>query len=289
MTRTGYILAKLLTSFGIAPLEKYRVSAAFEAHLMRDAEVIVGELAWDNLEKVEEISTEYWKLRKLTKKYEEIAQQVQVLEEQLDESQDARARALEDVAEATKDKVDTRDKVADKVDRLMQEREDIQKDGRSIKRAHSGLKTKLEFLLEESKGEITPQASATQQDLKLKRVQFEKIKERRDAIDERITSLQQTLQAINKEIEEENRVIRERAEVQFGTIGKANKELTTLRSSLGTIDTERVELCSEIGRFVIQNSKDPEIRQAVKKHRGLLNLISEIRASTGRHRKVLGQ
>ncbi|WP_189569448.1 hypothetical protein [Roseibacillus persicicus] len=288
MTRTGFLLAKLLTSFGIAPLEKYRMSAAFEAHLMRDAEVIIGELAWDNLESVEDVSTEYWKLRKLTKKHDELEEKIESLEIQLDDSQEARARALEDVAEATKDKVEARDKVADSIDRLHQEREDIQKDGRSVKRAHSGLKTKLEFLLEESDGEMTPEASATQQELKLKRIQFEKIKDRRNVIDGRITELQKDLHALNEEIEKENKIIRERAEGQFGKIGKINKELTSLSNLLGAIDTERTELCSEVGKFIIQNAKDPQIREAVKSHRGLLSLIEEVRASTFRHRKVIG-
>ena len=288
MTRTGYIFAKTCSIFGITQLEKYRTSAAFEAHLLRDSETVIGELVWEELEKVEEISTEYWKLRKLSKKGSELDKEIERLTDLLETAQDSRARALEEVAVVTKGKVQEREKASESVDRLLQEREDIQKDGRSIKRSHSGLKTKLEVLLEEEDDEKNPIIIATRKELQLKRTQFEAIKERRDTIDARIAELQKKLSDLNKAIEIENDSIRNKAEQQFGTIGKTNKELTTLRSSLGQIQNSKSELHVEIGRFVLQNTDKTEIRHAARKYRGLLSLIDEVRASSNRHRKLIG-
>ena len=288
MTRSGFIRAKLLMTLGLGRTEKYRANAAFEAQLLRDSENIMGELVWEEMENVEEISAEYWQLRKLSKKHSQLAEKVEELTQILDESQEARTVALEEVETATKDNVVERDKCALATERLRQEREDILRDGRLIKRAHSGLKTKLEVLLEESDPDASKAVEKTREELKVKRDAFEDIRKRRDDIDKRISDLQVKLDNLNTEISSENDAIRNKAEQQFGTIGKTNKELAGLRNELGLVDTERSDLCSEIGRFVIRNSQDPEVKNATRKQRGLLTLIEKVRNSTKRNKKLLG-
>ena len=288
MTRSSYIIARVLAAFGIAPLEKYRTTAAFEAHLLRDSETIMGELAWHSLEDMEEISGEYWRLRKITKLRDELEVKISALDEELEDAQEARIAALEEVAEATRDKVEAREHTSGEIDRLLQERDTIQREGRTIKRVHAGLKTKLEVLLEEFGETENHEISSTRDELKTKRYQFEKIKVRRGVIDQRISELQKEMTGLHEVIVKENNTIREKAEKQFGTIGRTNKELTDLRNKLGVIDLERAELCAEVGRFILENSKNPTIRQAAKKQRGLLALIDEVRASTNRHRRIIG-
>lgn len=287
MTRTGYIFGKLLSLLGAAPLEKYRTAAAFESHLLMESEAVIGLLIWPDLEQVSDISAEYWNLRKLSKQEDNLQEKIEELSELMETAQDARSRALEDVADATKDDVAERDKTAEKIDRLVKEREDILKEGRSIKRTYSGLKTKLEVLREEDKSKSDPSAETTAKELELYRTQFEKIKARRDAIDERIGELQKPLQNLNVVIEKKNNSIRSKAEEQFGTIGKTNKELSNLKSKMGLLSTEKNALCSEVGRFIINNSKDPDIRKATHKHHGILSLIEKVRASSKRHRNIL--
>ena len=288
MTRSRYFLAKLLSAFGIAPLDRYRTAAAFEAHLLRDSAIIMGELAWPGLEEVDEISSEYWQLRKLSKARREIAAKLETLDQKLEEAHDARIQAVEEVAEVTKDKVDARNKTSEDLDRLLKERDEIQKEGRSLKRVHSGLRTKLEVLNEEFDEKDHPSIIATREELKAKRIKFEKIKERREVVDQQITKLQGEFSELSEVIEKENNSIRENAEAQFGTIGKTNKQVTDLRNQLGVIDTEREELCSEVGKFILDNSKDPTIRAAAQDQRGLLSLIEEVRASSYRHHRIIG-
>ena len=237
---------------------------------------------------MEEISTEYWRLRKISKARNELLTQISTLDNQLEEAHEVRIKAVEEVAEVTKDKVDARNRTAEDLDRLHKERDEIQKEGRSLKRSHSGLRTKLEVLIEEFEGKDHPSINTTREELKSKRIKFEKIKVRRGILDERITELQKDLSELNQVIENENNSIRENAEAQFGTIGKTNKQLTDLRNQLGLIDVERAELFAGIGSFILDNSKNPAIRQAAKKQRGLLSLIDEVRASSIRHRRIIG-
>lgn len=286
MTLTSFIVAKVASAFGLNLSEKHRTAAAFEAHLLRDAESIVGSLTWQNLESLEGLSTEYWLLRKLSSKHSELSKKVDELTEILESSQEARTQAIEEISEKSRAITTERDQTATKIERLHQEREDIQRDGRAVKRSHAGLKTKLEVLLEEDDEENQRGIEATNASLKELRSKFDAIKERRDEIDTLINELQKKLNVLNREISEENRIIREKAESQFSTIGKTNKELTKLKSEQGAMETESERLYSQVGAFILANPDDPEVKNATKEYRGLLNIIKAIRASANRHRKL---
>lgn len=287
MTKTGYIFAKFFATFGIAPIEKYRTAAAFEIHLMRDAETVVGEVSWEEMEGIEDVASEYWQLRKLLKQERELDEQIEHLTEVLEQAQDARSRVLEEVKEVTKEKLEEREKASQRLDQLNREREEIRKEGRFIRRSHEGLKTKLEVLFEEHRDEDHPALTETKNELREKRTQFERIKTRRDEIDLSISDLQARVTKLDEIIGKENDNIRGKAEQQFGAIGKTNKELTSLRNKLGQNQAEKSSLCTEVGRFVIQHREDPAIKQATHRNRGLLSLIEQIRASSNRYRKII--
>ncbi|MBK1833483.1 hypothetical protein [Roseibacillus ishigakijimensis] len=292
MTLASFLLAKTLATLGLAPMERYRTNAAFETHLLTDARTVVGELVWENLEDIEEISAEYWKLRKIQKSYQELLAEEERLEALLEEAQEARAQALEEVAEMTQEQVEERDEVLARMKTLTGERDEILRDGRAIKRNHAGLKTKLEYLLEASEEAQGPNQAVidrTHQELQQKRHDFEEVKKKRDQIDEQLEALQSKLSQLTATIEAKNQAIREKAEEQFSSIGKTNKALTTVRSQLSPLDSERLELCAEIGHFVIENAQDPAIRERVREQRGLLKTVLEIRASSIRHKAVIGR
>ena len=65
MTRTRYMIATFLQYFGVGRKVKRLTDAAFETHLMQDGEEILGAYCWKNIENIEELSMEYWNLRRL--------------------------------------------------------------------------------------------------------------------------------------------------------------------------------------------------------------------------------
>ncbi len=65
MNSSRYIISRLLLSFGLHRKNKRLLEAAEEAHLLRQAEEILGEDVWEQVEDIEQISVEYWNLRKL--------------------------------------------------------------------------------------------------------------------------------------------------------------------------------------------------------------------------------
>ena len=69
MTQTRYLLWRLAQTFGIAMRQRHATNAAAEMHLLREAEEVLGRLAWEDAEQIEKLSVEYWSLRKLSKQY----------------------------------------------------------------------------------------------------------------------------------------------------------------------------------------------------------------------------
>ena len=288
MTPTGYLFAKVLNALGLARIEKRRTAAAFETHLLADSEQIIGEFVWESLESIEEVSTEYWKLRKLRIKQNELETKAEKLAQILDNAQEQRTQALEQVSEGSHGMVSERSKITESIKRLNQKKEDLLREGRAIKRTHSGLKTKLEVLLEESGEESKSVVESTRNQLKEKRIKFEKIREQASALDSNLSEQQLKLTELNKKIKEANSGVRKNAEEQFSVIGKTNKELTNIRGEQGLIKSKQLELYCSVGKFVLSNGKDPEIKKATKQQKQLLSLIEEVRKSSLRHHKLLG-
>ena len=288
MTPTGYFFAKALNALGLARIEKRRTAAAFETHLLADSEQIIGEFVWESLENIEEVSTEYWKLRKLRIKQNELETKAEKLAQILDNTQEQRTQDLEQVSEGSHGMVSEHSKITESIKRLNQEKEDLLREGRAIKRTHRGLKTKLEVLLEESGEESKSVVESTRNQLKEKRIKFEKIREQASALDSNLSEQQLKLTELNKKIKEANSGVRKNAEQQFSVIGKTNKELTNIRGKQGLIKSKQLELYCSIGKFVLCNGKDPEIKKATKRQKQLLSLIEEVRKSSLRHHKLLG-
>ncbi len=287
MTRTGFIFAKTLATLGIAPMERYRTAAAFEMHLLRDSEVIVGELVWETAESIESVSAEYWKLRQLKNREQELNKEVTRLTAILKEAQENRAQVLAKVTENTNSGTKERDAIIQRIEELMLEQEECQKIGLAIKKAYSGLKTKLEVLTEESNGEENDLIKETRKKQNEKRTEFEKAKIRRDEVNKGLGQLKEKLEKLNIVIHKNNFANQSQAEEQVGSIGQTNRELTNIKSKLGQIDVTKSELHAEVGRYYIENSKTQLIKQVSREHRNLLNLINKVKYSSSLHRRII--
>ena len=95
MTRFRYFVWRLGQTFGISMAGRHASHAASELHLLREAEEILGRLCWEDIEEVEELSVEYWNLRKLDKAYNELDRRIDSASTTLQQSHDERANLLE--------------------------------------------------------------------------------------------------------------------------------------------------------------------------------------------------
>ena len=72
MTRTRFGFAVIFQTFGLLRKTKRMTDAAFEAHLMQDGEELLGKYCWKNIENIENLSMEYWNIRRLEREQKEI-------------------------------------------------------------------------------------------------------------------------------------------------------------------------------------------------------------------------
>ena len=95
MTSGRYLIASFLQHFGVRRKSKRMTDAAFETHLMQDGEEILGAYCWEKIEHIEELSMQYWSLRRLKLAGKSILSQIKDAEKILALSQTQRASEVD--------------------------------------------------------------------------------------------------------------------------------------------------------------------------------------------------
>lgn len=288
MTPPRYLLWRLGQAFGISLTGRHASHAANETHLLREAEEVLGRLCWEYCEGIEELSVEYWNLRKLTKRHAELASQLENASNTLQQSQDQRANLLEQVVDSTKDLVEERRSLVDKSERLGAERETILAEARAVKRRHDGIKAKLEVLAGE--GAAAPEeVDASKEELLNLKKQFRGLRERRDSVAERIEEIDKEIKALDQRIEGRRAEMRDEAFGSYQNIGRANRDISQSRAQLGLLETEMVGLFTEIGRYVSVYYAEPSCTEVVKRHRNLISKMHALRVSITLNNRLAGR
>ena len=95
MTRIRFGFAVIFQSFGLLRKTKRMTDAAFETHLMQDGEELLGKYCWKNIESIEDLSMEYWNIRRLEREQKEIHGKIEEAEKILQEAHERRAEAAD--------------------------------------------------------------------------------------------------------------------------------------------------------------------------------------------------
>ena len=287
MTRSRYLALRVGQAFGIRLTARHAGNAATELHLLREAEEILGRLCWRDLENFEDLSVEYWNIRKLDKEQVELSKQIASASDILQQSHDQRAELLEKVVECTKDLVAEREGLIGKSERFGAERDLILGEARSVKRRHDGLKAKLEVLTEEH-GQADKLDETTSQISELKK-RFGTLRTRRDDLTGRLKEFEVSVKKVDDQIETRRKGIREEAFGSYQSIGKANRNISTNRAELGIVDKEMSSLFCEIGRYLSNNNPTPETQPVLSKNRALVGQMKALRTSINLNNTLAGR
>ena len=84
MTPSRYYVARLAQAFGFFRKNQRMADAASEMHLLREAEAQLGMAIWEKVEHIEELSVEYWNLRKFVKEREIVRNKLSECQARLD-------------------------------------------------------------------------------------------------------------------------------------------------------------------------------------------------------------
>ncbi|MFT6864762.1 MAG: putative nucleic acid-binding Zn-ribbon protein [Akkermansiaceae bacterium] len=286
MTRTRYTIASFLQYFGVGRKVKRLTDASFEMHLMQDGEEILGAYCWRNIEDIEELSMEYWNIRRLEREGKVIIDKVREAEEVLSGAQMERSGFLDRTKDTGQELLNERESVFDQIEKLNRDRDDLMASAIQTKRKYSALKMKAKVLKEEGLDDKVG-IHKCREDLAKLKGDFTSEKEGLSEINSRISTLEKTLEAVQAKINNELEGSKGEAVEAFTRISRSNRDIATLKAELGLVQDEQAALFRDIGRFLNINSTRSDCRMACREHRGVQEQTRLLYRSVEMNRKLI--
>ncbi len=286
MTTTRYVFARIVQAFGVNRRQRRMAEAASEMHLLREAEQVLGQSVWEQVEEVEELGVEYWNLRKLIKERGEIRERLSEAELILADAHEQRSNLLGAKSEPQQELEEHRIELLSGLEKLAKERDSVIQQAREIRRIYDGLKMKLEVMQREGTSEAIEKTRSRMLELKNR---FTELKQDRDRVAAKIAEGDAEVDAIDTELTEERRKHRAEASFAFQQIGQANRDISSHKAQLGLIDTQMRQLFSEIGRHVSRNAFiSDQCRSAAKGHIPMIDVMRALRKSVAMNHRLAG-
>ncbi len=292
MTSSRYLIARVAQTFGYFRRNQRMADAASEMHLLREAEAQLGMAIWQKVEEIEELSVEYWNLRKFIKEKELIRKKIGDCQIELDRAHEERASRLNNTPEVHQELMNQRILLLTDLETLAQRRDEIVAEAREVRRTYEGLKMKLEVLTNELKGpeageEEIAEVKTRLADLKLK---FSDLKKQRLLIGVEIKAEDAKIDLVDEQLNEKKNNRRLHVSEVFQVISDGNKDISILRAENGLLDTQMRQLYAEIGRFVSRNThRNPACAAAAaSSHQGLVDVMRALRRSIALNHRLAG-
>lgn len=285
MNSSRYLLARMALAFGLHRKNKRLSEAADEMHLLRMAEEILGEDTWDQCEEIEDLSVEYWTLRKLSIRKQEFEERVREAGNVLDDSHEERNALLSESNQACLSLEKKRDDLVRKSEALVAERDHVISQARQLRRKFDASRTKVQVLSGEGGNEEVIRDERRK--MSEYKEEFGTLKASRDEVGKRISVLDDEIMRIEEKIAYDRARLREEASEAYQSIGKANRDVSQLTSEIGLIELEMQEQFVEIGRYVSNHaSTDQACRKICKDHSNLVAQMQTLRTSIALNHKL---
>jgi chromosome segregation ATPase len=291
MTSSRYFVARFAQAFGYFRKNQRMADAASEMHLLREAEAQLGAAVWDKVEGIEELSVEYWNLRKFIKEREMVRSKLQECQLRLDQAHEERATVINNAPDNQQDLLDERVGLLTELEKLASLRDDIVAEARSVRRTYDGLKMKLEVLTKESSDSAAHKQAIDEVTDRLAglKTSFSDLKKRRIQIGIDIEEGDAKVDLVDAKLNERRIARRVHASEAFQVIGDGNKEMSILRAESALLDTQMRQLYAEIGRFVSRHAAThPACAAAASSHRGLIDVMRALRRSIALNHRLAG-
>lgn len=256
--------------------------AASEMHLLREAEAYLGALIWEAVEGIEELSVEYWNLRKYIKEHQAIRERMTECQSRLDRAHEERSNVINNAPEFNQELLDERVTLLRELEQLAHERDEIIANAREIRRTYDGLKMKLEVLTTESNEGSSNNVEIQKVKSRLHELKnkFAELKTTRIDIGVKIQKGDEKIDNVDVQLNEKKKDRRVNASEAFQLIGDGNKEMSILRAEDALINTQMRQLYAEIGRYVSRNSlTNTACASAAKSHKVVVDVMRALRRS----------
>ena len=291
MTSSRYFVARFAQAFGYFRKNQRMSEAASEMHLLREAEAQLGAAIWEKVEGIEELSVEYWNLRKYIKEREIVKVKLVECQARLDLAHEERALVINNAPDNQQELLDERVKLLTELENLAFRRDEIVAEARNVRRTYDGLKMKLEVLTKESLDTEAHKQAILEVKNRLNGLKssFSDLKQRRVQIGIDIEEGDARVDLVDAKLNERRLARRVHASEAFQIIGDGNKEMSILRAESALLDTQMRQLYAEIGRFVSRHATHhAACAAASSSHRGLIDVMRALRRSIALNHRLAG-
>jgi chromosome segregation ATPase len=291
MTSTRYFMARFGQAFGYFRRNQRMADAASEMHLLREAEAQLGLAIWEKVKDIEELSVEYWNLRKFVKERDLIRKKLDDCQARLDQAHEERSNLINNTPELNQELMEKRTIILTELEQLARQRDEIVAIAREVRRNYDGLKMKLEVLTKEAEGSSVDQAEIENVKSKLGelKVKFSTLKQQRIEIGEQLGQGDARIEEVEEQLNQRRQDRRLDASEAFHVIGDGNKQMSVLRAESAVLDTQMRQLYAEIGRYVSRNaSHNPACAGAAASNRGLVDVMRALRRSIALNHRLAG-
>ncbi|MEO8615370.1 MAG: hypothetical protein ABI600_09535 [Luteolibacter sp.] len=291
MTSSRYYIARFAQAFGYFRRNQRMADAASEMHLLREAEAYLGAAIWEKVENIEELSVEYWNLRKFIKEREIVRDKLNACQARLDQAHEERVLVLNNNPEIQQDLIDQRIALLVELEQLAVQRDEVIANAREVRRAYDGLKMKFQVLTKESSGTTSQQEEIEKVKIELTslKTRFSALKDERIRIGQKIEADDAKVDLVEVQLSEKKKDRMINASEAFQVIGDGNKEMSILRAECGVLDTQMRQLYAEIGRYVSRNAfQNAPCTAAAASQKGLVVVMRAIRRSIALNHRLAG-
>lgn len=263
--------------------------AATETHLLRDAELHLGQLLWEKCESLDDLSVEYWNIRKLVKELATKTEHLKECQAKLDAAHEERAQTLLAATGVDPEITAQRNRLIQELDELAARRDQVILKARRVRRSFDGLKAKLEVLIEA--GETANQEAIAECKIRILEIkaEFEGLKLERGTVATEIDAKDLELNEIEDSISQLSKERRFDVSKTFAAISEFNQEVSTLNAEIGILQKRKLELCAEIGRYLSRNTEtSPACATICKPHRAIVDVMAALRRSISYNHRIAG-
>ena len=270
MNRFQFILRRAAARFGLVAPRYYLRAATEESLMLKEAEILIGKIAWRELESVDELTNEYWRIRqldseqaKLEVKLEEAKAAMRQVQGEADSPETIFTAQLEEVQARLENE---RNLLANKL-KLLQSK--IQ-EAELVRKKFNGLKLKLTVL----KGEDAPEDSLAKvrDGLQATKQAYADLARDVENLRSEIVLQEEKVSAIESEEAGLLSRLSHRERNLTRNISDVSRKLIESNARMGVLESEKSELFSTIGRLLRteRDSESTAYRDVIHKFRPII-------------------
>lgn len=288
MTRTKFFIFSFLKSFGINFTTRRLTEATHELFLMKDGEELLGYSNWMNCENLIDLQSEYWDMKNLSKRRDELVNSEDEIREKIQGVLQTRSKILDASKDATYDLSEELKQLKFEHAGLLADRQRLFNQGKQVRKNFEGLKMREKFYKENNivdEDEKSDLASKMEKTV----AELQSLKEERDVLIYKIEKAEESIELKQAEIAERRSAIQMKSYENYADAGVKNQDLSSLKNEVSSIDEKMGEHYRTVGKYLFANRGNEEVKKAIQHNKQVLFQLIVLRKSIHYNHRLSGR